>query len=324
MEDAVARDVAGAVVASDLQGPHPAGASGAGGVCSTGCACRWPPGTRPGVLPDLFRRLLGKIGPGMLVLADRNFWAANCGPPPPRPGRTCCGGPAPTPGCPWSPNWPTAPTCPTWPRPAPGDAGRRMEVSDDLDKLQRITVRVIEYTLASSSSAYPHKAGEVYRLVTTIGDPRPRPGRVISPPPTHSAGRSSLVFDELKTHQLQSLPACCAPSDPDGVEQEIWGILLVHHAIRDLIHVSRPRPAAYRPRPGAVRLALRPPGARSATRRGFPSDYAAPPQEAVAELLQRLNKRRRRYSPRVVRQTHRTPFPPRNPPTGTSSNHHQI
>ena len=26
--------------------------------------------------------------------------------------------------------------------------------------------------------------------------------------------------------------------DPDGVEQEIWGILLVHHAIRDLIHIS--------------------------------------------------------------------------------------
>lgn len=26
--------------------------------------------------------------------------------------------------------------------------------------------------------------------------------------------------------------------DPDGLEQEIWGILLVHHAIRDLIHTG--------------------------------------------------------------------------------------
>jgi hypothetical protein len=71
---------------------------------------------------DLFRRLLGKIGPGMLVLADRNFlgyqlWAA-----PPRPARICGGGPSPTPGCPWSPNWPMAPTCPTWRRPEPADA----------------------------------------------------------------------------------------------------------------------------------------------------------------------------------------------------------
>jgi hypothetical protein len=28
-----------------------------------------------------------------------------------------------------------------------------------------------EYTLQASGSAHPHKAGEVYRLVTTIGDP---------------------------------------------------------------------------------------------------------------------------------------------------------
>ena len=26
--------------------------------------------------------------------------------------------------------------------------------------------------------------------------------------------------------------------DPDGVEQEIWGVLLLHHAISDLIHTS--------------------------------------------------------------------------------------
>jgi len=33
----------------------------------------------------------------------------------------------------------------------------------------------------------------------------------------------------------------------------------------------------------------------------------------TAELLERLNKRRRRHNPRVVRQTHRTPFPTKKP-----------
>jgi hypothetical protein len=33
----------------------------------------------------------------------------------------------------------------------------------------------------------------------------------------------------------------------------------------------------------------------------------------TAELLQRLNKRRRRHNPRVVRRTHRTPFPAKKP-----------
>ncbi|TML96759.1 MAG: hypothetical protein E6G05_14510 [Actinobacteria bacterium] len=33
----------------------------------------------------------------------------------------------------------------------------------------------------------------------------------------------------------------------------------------------------------------------------------------TAELLQRLNTRRHRHNPRVVRRTHRTPFPAKKP-----------
>ena len=36
-------------------------------------------------------------------------------------------------------------------------------------------------------------------------------------------------------------------------------------------------------------------------------------QRHSAELLQRLNQRRRRHNPHVVRQTHRTPFPTKKP-----------
>ena len=32
--------------------------------------------------------------------------------------------------------------------------------------------------------------------------------------------------------------SCSAPEYPDGVEQEVWGFLLVHWAIRDLMHTA--------------------------------------------------------------------------------------
>jgi hypothetical protein len=100
----------------------------------------------------------------------------------------------------------------------------------------RTPVRVIEYTLRASGSVHPHKAGEVYRLLTTILDPDAAPADDLA---AAYAQRWEIesVFDEIKTHQLDSRPVLRS-RDPDGVEQEIWGILLVHHAIRDLIHTS--------------------------------------------------------------------------------------
>ena len=89
---------------------------------------------------------------------------------------------------------------------------------------------------SNCSVAVEHKAGEVYRLVTTILDPHAAPAEDLA---AAYAQRWEIesVLDEIKTHQLQSRPVLRS-RDPDGVEQEIWGILLVHHAIRDLIHVS--------------------------------------------------------------------------------------
>ena len=90
---------------------------------------------------------------------------------------------------------------------APGTRGRG----------QRITVRVIEYTLQASESAHPHKAGEVYRLVTTILDPDLAPAEDLA---AAYAQRWEIesVLDEIKTHQLQSRPVLRS-RDPDGVER---------------------------------------------------------------------------------------------------------
>ena len=87
-----------------------------------------------------------------------------------------------------------------------------------------------------TSIHHPHRAGEVYRLVTTIGDPEAAPAAELAEAYAQRWEIES-VFDEIKTHQLEARPVLRS-RDPDGVEQEIWGILLVHHAIRDLIHTS--------------------------------------------------------------------------------------
>jgi hypothetical protein len=89
-----------------------------------------------------------------------------------------------------------------------------------------ITVRVIEYTLAGSAT--------VYRLITTITDPAQAPAADLA---ALYAQRWELEtsLDELKTHQ--GAPRMVLRSQtPAGVEQEVYGFLLVHYAIRTLMH----------------------------------------------------------------------------------------
>jgi hypothetical protein len=89
-----------------------------------------------------------------------------------------------------------------------------------------ITVRVVEYTLAGSAT--------VYRLITTITDPAAAPAADLA---ALYAQRWELEtsLDELKTHQ--GAPRMVLRSQaPGGVEQEVYGFLLVHYAIRTLMH----------------------------------------------------------------------------------------
>jgi hypothetical protein len=173
---------------------------------------------------DLFRRLLGKLAPGMLVIADRNFLGYEL----------------------WQATAATGADL-LW----RAKSGLRLPVVAELPdgsylsylvapgtrrRGNRIEVRVIEYTLQASESEHPHKAGEVYRLVTTIGDPDAAGAEDLA---AAYAQRWEIesVFDEIKTHQLDARPVLRS-RDPDRVQQEIWGILCLHHAIRDLIHTS--------------------------------------------------------------------------------------
>lgn len=88
-------------------------------------------------------------------------------------------------------------------------------------------VRVLEYTLGS-----PGK-DTVYRLVTTLLDP--------AAPATELAAlyaerwEIETTLDEIKTH-LGGPRFVLRSQHPAGVEQEIFAFLLVHHALRDLMH----------------------------------------------------------------------------------------
>jgi hypothetical protein len=90
-------------------------------------------------------------------------------------------------------------------------------------------VRVIEYTLGRGGGD-----GTVYRLITTILDPAQAPAAELA---ALYAQRWEIenTLDEIKNHQ--GGPRLVLRSQhPAGVEQEIFAFLLVHHALRDLMH----------------------------------------------------------------------------------------
>lgn len=91
-----------------------------------------------------------------------------------------------------------------------------------------VTVRVVEYTLARTGDA------TLYRLVTTLLDPKEAPAAELA---ALYAQRWEIetTLDEIKTHQ-RGPKLVLRSKYPWGVEQEVYGLLLVHHAIRQLMH----------------------------------------------------------------------------------------
>lgn len=172
----------------------------------------------------LLRRLLDKLGPGMLVIADRNFLGFHLWETVAATGADLL----------WRAKSDTR--LPVDEELGDGSYRSHLVEPDTRGRGRQIPVRVIEYTLQASESEHPHHAGEVYRLVTTILDPDAAPAEDLA---DLYAQRWEIesVFDEIKTHQQDSRPVLRS-RDPDGVAQEIWGILLLHHAIRDLIHIT--------------------------------------------------------------------------------------
>jgi Insertion element 4 transposase N-terminal/Transposase DDE domain len=93
-------------------------------------------------------------------------------------------------------------------------------------------VRVVEYRL--DDPGRPKAKGQVYRLLTTILDPNAAPAAELAAL-YHERWELEGLLDELKTHQ-RGPGVVLRSKTPEMVAQEVWAMLLVHRAIRTLMH----------------------------------------------------------------------------------------
>lgn len=102
--------------------------------------------------------------------------------------------------------------------------GRKRRVPDGV----RIPVRVVEYCVVNRD------APDVIRLITTLMDHDEAPAMELA---ALYAERweFEIGLDEIETHQIATSRVLRSKL-PDLVEQEIWGLLITHYAIRHLMH----------------------------------------------------------------------------------------
>lgn len=96
-------------------------------------------------------------------------------------------------------------------------------------KTNGVQVRVVDYQLEGVVDAEP-----IYRLVTTILDPEMAPAQELAAL-YHERWEIETALDELKTH-LRGGKIVLRSKTPDLVRQEFYGLLMAHFAIRDLMH----------------------------------------------------------------------------------------
>ena len=161
--------------------------------------------------------LPAKLTPDMLVLADRNFysfklWQAACA-----TGAKLA--------------WRVKSTLglPLQQRLSDGSYLSTVFDSKDRARQQGQTVRVIDYTLQGSATPVQ----DSYRLVTNLLEPASAPALELAAL-YHERWEIEGVFDEFKTH-LRSNSTVLRSKTPDLVQQELWGLLLAHFAIRQLM-----------------------------------------------------------------------------------------
>ena len=101
--------------------------------------------------------------------------------------------------------------------------------SDRRNQRKGIVVRVIDYRLEGVPDAEP-----IYRLITTILDPARAPAEELAAL-YQERWEIETALDELKTH-LRGAQIVLRSKTPELVEQEFWGLLMAHFAIRGLMH----------------------------------------------------------------------------------------
>jgi hypothetical protein len=100
-------------------------------------------------------------------------------------------------------------------------------------------VRVVEYTVPDRNSD-----GELIVVITTVLDPNELPALELAEA-YHQRWEEESALDELKT-DLRGRGEVLRSKTPDLVEQQMWGLLLAHYAIRGLL-LDAADPAGYDP-----------------------------------------------------------------------------
>jgi hypothetical protein len=124
-------------------------------------------------------------------------------------------------------------------------AGRRARLAeqakagDDVPAELARLVRVVEYTVPDRNPD-----GELIVVVTTVTDPHDLPALALAEA-YHQRWEEESALDEIKT-DLRGRGEVLRSKTPDLVEQQMWGLLLAHYAIRALL-LQAADPAGYDP-----------------------------------------------------------------------------
>ena len=167
----------------------------------------------------------GPLGPGVLLLADRGFvggelWQQMAATGAQLLWRVRCGQ--------------GAPTLPVERVLADGSWLSRIYTRSDRHRRQHpIMVRVIEYALSDPGR---RTSVDRYRLVTTILDPELAPAGELAVLYTER-WEIETALAELKTTQRGPRQVLRSRS-PELVAQEVWAHLLVHYALRQVMHTA--------------------------------------------------------------------------------------
>ena len=163
--------------------------------------------------------VLGRLGGGMLCLADRGFYSYALWNRARATGAELL----------W--RMKSSQLLPVLERFPHGSWRTEVFAKEDRAKREGVTVRAIEYTLDDPGRT----TGDTrYRLITTILDPDRAPASELAAL-YPERWEFEIALDELKVHQRG--PRVVLRSKlPDGVIQEAYGYLCVHYAIRWLMH----------------------------------------------------------------------------------------
>jgi hypothetical protein len=105
---------------------------------------------------------------------------------------------------------------------------RRARIRGEAREPAGITVRVVEYQVAGRETS-----AETIRLITTIMNPAVASAAELAAAYAQR-WEFEISFAELETRQRGPLRVLRSPS-PEMTRQEMWGLLLVHYAIRALM-----------------------------------------------------------------------------------------